>query len=70
MNKNIAEPGEESTSQNKEAILAKYKKKARDIAEEKKKNKEDSEKRAAKERQRLMGRRIPTADTAEKERSL
>ena len=53
-----------------ETILAKYKKKARDLDELK--VKEDMEKKKAiiKEKQRLMGRRIPTKDDAERERNL
>ena len=50
--------------------MAKYKKKARDL--DAAKAVEDAEKKKSnlKEKQRLMGRRIPTRDDAEKERSL
>lgn len=60
----------DTTEPQTETILAKYKKKSRDLAEQK--AKEDSEKRKAalKERQRLMGRRIPTKEDAEREREL
>ena len=43
-------------------MLVKYKKKARDIEMDKKKQDEESKKRAAKEKLRLMGRRLPTND--------
>jgi len=59
-----------STKSTAETILAKYKKKARDL--DAAKAVEDAEKKKSnlKEKQRLMGRRIPTRDDAEKERSL
>lgn len=53
-----------------DAILAKYKKKARDLDEAKAKEEVERKKAAVKEKQRLMGRRIPTKEDAEKERSL
>ena len=53
-----------------DAILAKYKKKARDLDEAKAKEEVERKKAAQKEKQRLMGRRIPTKEDAEKERSL
>ena len=53
-----------------ETILAKYKKKTRDLDELKAKEEVERKKSALKEKQRLMGRRIPTKDDAEKERAL
>ena len=50
--------------------MAKYKKKARDLDEQKAKEEAERKKQAVKEKQRLMGRRIPTKEDAEKERSL
>ena len=53
-----------------ETILAKYKKKTRDLDELKAKEEVERKKAALKEKQRLMGRRIPTKEDAEKERAL
>ena len=53
-----------------ETILAKYKKKARDLDELRSREDLERKKAALKEKQRLMGRRIPTKDDAEKERNL
>ena len=53
-----------------ETILAKYKKKARDLDAAKEQEEADKKKAAKKEQQRLMGRRIPTKADAEKERAL
>ena len=57
-------------AQKPETILAKYKKKARDLDEIKAKEDLERKKHALKEKQRLMGRRIPTKEDAEKERGL
>ena len=51
-------------------MLIKYKKKARDIAEEKALREKEHKARVAKEKQRLMGRRIPTKSDNDKERAL
>jgi hypothetical protein len=51
-------------------ILSKYKKPGKEVAEEQRKEKEMKEKRAEREKLRLMGRRIPTADDEEREREL
>ena len=53
-----------------EIILAKYKKKSRDLDEAKAKEDTERKKAILKEKQRLMGRRIPTKADAEKERGL
>lgn len=53
-----------------EVVLAKYKKKARDLDEIKLKEDAEKKKVLLKEKQRLMGRRIPTKDDAESERNL
>jgi len=50
--------------------LAKYKKKARDLDELKATEELERKKHALKEKQRLMGRRIPTKEDMEKERNL
>ena len=50
--------------------MAKYKKKARDLDELKAKEESERKKAALKEKQRLMGRRIPTKEDNEKDRSL
>ena len=52
------------------AVLVKYKKKERVIEEQKVKEDAETKKRQAKERQRLMGRRMPTKDDNEHEREL
>ena len=52
------------------AVLVKYKKKERVIEEQKVKEDAEIKKRQAKERQRLMGRRLPTKDDNEHEREL
>ena len=51
-------------------VLVKYKKKERDIEERKAEEDAELKKRQAKERQRLMGRRLPTKDDNEHEREL
>ena len=51
-------------------MLAKYKKKERVIEEAKVAEDEAHKKRLLKEKQRLMGRRIPTKDENEHERDL
>lgn len=65
----MAEAGKIRTG-DAETILAKYKKKARDLDEQKSKEDLERKKAALKEKQRLMGRRIPTKEDAEKERNL
>ena len=66
MAKKINEEGEEQPN----TVLVKYKKKERDIEEQKSKEDAEIKKRQAKERQRLMGRRMPTKDDNEHEREL
>jgi hypothetical protein len=51
-------------------ILAKYKRPAKEVTEEQRKENELKAKRAAKERLRLMGRHIPTVDDEPHEREL
>jgi hypothetical protein len=51
-------------------ILAKYKRPAKEISEEQKRESELRLKRAEKERLRLMGRHIPTAEDEDHEREL
>lgn len=72
MNKKIDENPEDQAAlvQQSEPILAKYKKRAREVEEERVKTEADAKKRAIKEKQRLMGRVIPTKLTNEKEREL
>lgn len=74
MRKTLPNEGEEKSvagaAPTGETILAKYKKKARDLDEMKAKEDMERKKAALKEKQRLMGRRIPTKDDAEKERNL
>ena len=53
-----------------DTILAKYKKKERDLDEKKAEEEQAKKKAQLKERQRLMGRRIPTTADAERERHL
>ncbi len=53
-----------------EPVLAKYKKKARDIEASKIKDEKDRRKRALKEKQRLMGRVMPSKTDMEHEREL
>ena len=75
MRKNLPKESEEKSAvagaaPTGETILAKNKKKARDLDELKSKEDMERKKAALKEKQRLMGRRIPTKDDAEKERNL
>lgn len=51
-------------------ILAKYKRPAKEVTEEKKKEQELKQKKLEKERLRIMGRTIPTAEDEPKEREL
>ncbi|CDW82911.1 UNKNOWN [Stylonychia lemnae] len=51
-------------------ILAKYKKPAKEVSEEKQRENEMKQKRQEKERIRIMGRTIPTAEDEEREREL
>lgn len=51
-------------------ILAKYKKPAKEVSEEKKKEHEMKLKKQEKERVRIMGRHIPTVGDEEREREL
>ena len=51
---------EEEKPATAEPVLAKYKKKARDIEASKVKDEKDRRKRALKEKQRLMGRVMPS----------
>ena len=60
----VGEPGQ------KETVLVKYKKKERDLEEQKAKDDAEHKKRVLKEQQRLMGRRIPTKDDNAHERDL
>ena len=53
-----------------ETILVKYKKKERDLDEQKAHEDKEHKKRILKEKQRLMGRRMPTKDDNEHEREL
>lgn len=53
-----------------EPILSKYKRPAKEISEEQRKESELKQKRLEKERVRLMGRHIPTADDEDHEREL
>ena len=53
-----------------EVILAKYQKKARDLAEQKEREAAEHKRRILKEKMRLLGRVIPTKDEAEREREL
>lgn len=50
--------------------MAKYKKKARDLDALKAKEEIERKKQALKEKQRLMGRRLPTKEDNERERNL
>ena len=72
MNKKIEEVPEDQAGlvQQHEPILAKYKKRSREVEEERKAADELSKKRALKEKQRLMGRIIPTKLDNEHEREL
>lgn len=51
-------------------ILSKYKKPGKEAAEEVRKENEMKQKRLEKDKLRLMGRSIPTADDEEREREL
>jgi Rrp15p len=51
-------------------ILAKYKRPSKEVSEEMKRESELRQKRGEKERLRLMGRHIPTAEDEEHEREL
>lgn len=51
-------------------ILSKYKKPAKEVSEEKKRDNELKVKRLEKERIRIMGRIIPTVKDEEREREL
>jgi hypothetical protein len=53
-----------------EPILAKYKRPAKEVSEEQRKENELKQKRLEKERIRLMGRHIPTGEDEEHEREL
>ena len=53
-----------------EPILAKYKKPAKEVSEEQKRENDIRVKRLEKERLRLMGRTIPTAEDEGNEREL
>ena len=75
MSKKISEVDKEGVSTetpvaSTETILAKYKKKARDLDELKATEEAEKKKQNLKEKQRLMGRRLPTKDESEKERNL
>jgi hypothetical protein len=64
INKNVDDAGENGP------ILSKYKKPAKEASEEQKKENELKQKRLEKEKLRLMGRHIPTADDEAREREL
>ena len=66
MAKKINEDGQPQDN----TVLVKYKKKERDIEEKKAEEDAELKKRQAKEKQRLMGRRLPTKDDNEHEREL
>ena len=70
MAKTINEEDEVGQPGQKETVLVKYKKKERDLEEQKAKDDAEHKKRILKEKQRLMGRRIPTKDDNEHEREL
>ena len=53
-----------------EPILSKYKRPAKEVSEDQRRENELRLKRLEKEKLRLMGRRIPTADDEEHEREL
>lgn len=70
MNKTIVEAKDEIPVDEQDAVLSKYKKPARLQNEEKQQEDELTKKRLIKERQRLMGRVIPTEEGVEYEREL
>ena len=72
MSKKIKEDGDNEIRErdHEETVLVKYKKKERDLEQQKAKEDGEHKKRILKEKQRLMGRRIPTADDNEHERGL
>jgi len=61
---------EDKVAETEGPILAKYKRPAKEVNEEKKRDNELRLKKIEKERIRIMGRRIPTANDEEKEREL
>ena len=72
MNKKIDEVAEDQAGliQQDEPILAKYKKRSREVEEERKASEDLAKKRALKEKQRLMGRVLPTRLDNDHEREL
>jgi hypothetical protein len=68
INKNL--DNQDAAAKKEGPILAKYKKPAKDVTEENKRENELKAKRLEKEKLRIMGRHIPTADDEDREREL